>query len=158
MNVGIVPHIITDGYSCGQILTLFKTIVLVFIVITGKAPALVTMGIWKNDAPSLGWVVLSGKTRVKDPHLNFRHAFLGSSDSSNDARISRYSSHMACWHSFSMQLRCSKSYSPILDGKTWIMSSMMSRTLCEHLRLLDRSDLESRPRCTSWLIYHTLRT
>jgi len=45
MNVRIVPHIITDGYSCGQILRLFKTIVLVFIVITGKASALVAMGI-----------------------------------------------------------------------------------------------------------------
>lgn len=43
MNVRILPHSITDAYSCGQILTLFKTIVLVFIVITGKASALVTM-------------------------------------------------------------------------------------------------------------------
>ncbi|KAI0287365.1 amino acid transporter [Russula brevipes] len=34
--------------------------------------------------PSLGWVVLSGKTRVKDPHVNFRHAFAGSSHSGND--------------------------------------------------------------------------
>jgi hypothetical protein len=46
MNVRIsFPRIITDAYSCGQILTLFKTIVLVFIVVTGKAFALVTMDI-----------------------------------------------------------------------------------------------------------------
>lgn len=31
-----------------------------------------------------GWVVLAGKTRVQDPHANFRHAFAGSSTSSND--------------------------------------------------------------------------
>ena len=37
---------------------------------------------------NLGWVVLSGKTRVKDPHVNFRHAFAGSSTSANDVRIS----------------------------------------------------------------------
>ena len=35
---------------------------------------------------------------------------------------------------------------------------MMLRTQCERLRLPDRSDLESRPRCTSWLTSHTLRT
>ncbi len=43
----------------------------------------------------LGWVVLSGKTRVKDPYLNFRHAFVGSSNSSNDARTSPSSSCIA---------------------------------------------------------------
>lgn len=64
---------------------------------------------------------------------------------------------MACWHSFSMQLRCSRSYSPIRDGKTLIMSSIMSRTQCEHLRSPDRSDLGLRPRCIFWLISHTLR-
>ena len=37
----------------------------------------------------LGWVVLSGKTRVKDPQLNFHHAFVGSSNSSNDVCTSR---------------------------------------------------------------------
>ncbi|KAI9431494.1 amino acid transporter [Lactarius indigo] len=31
-----------------------------------------------------GWVVLSGQTRVQDPHVNFRSAFAGSSTSSND--------------------------------------------------------------------------
>ena len=36
----------------------------------------------------LGWVVLSGKTRVKDPHVNFRHAFAGSSTSGNGVCIS----------------------------------------------------------------------
>ena len=43
MNVRISPHVITKMlYSCGQILTLFKTIVLVLIVISGKASTLVT--------------------------------------------------------------------------------------------------------------------
>jgi hypothetical protein len=45
MNVGISPHIITDAYSCGQILTFFKTVVLIFVVVTGEAFALVTMDI-----------------------------------------------------------------------------------------------------------------
>jgi L-type amino acid transporter 9 len=31
-----------------------------------------------------GWIVLSGKTRVKDPHMNFRHSFAGSSKSGHD--------------------------------------------------------------------------
>lgn len=31
-----------------------------------------------------GWVVLSGHTRVADPHANFRNAFAGSSHSGND--------------------------------------------------------------------------
>jgi len=48
-----------------QVLSLFKIAILVFIVVTS-------------------WVVLSGKTRVKDPHANFRHAFAGSSTSGND--------------------------------------------------------------------------
>lgn len=34
--------------------------------------------------PGLGWIVLSGKTRVKDPHVNFRHGFAGSSSSVHD--------------------------------------------------------------------------
>ncbi len=37
MNVGISPHILTDVHSYAQILTLFKTIILIFIVVTGKA-------------------------------------------------------------------------------------------------------------------------
>jgi hypothetical protein len=117
----------------------------------------VTMNIWRTTH-NLGWVVLSGKTRVKDPHLNFHHAFVGSSNSSNDVCTSRFLVRMARWHSPSMQPRCSRSYSPILDGKMWIMSSMMSRTQCERLRSPDRLDLESRPYCTSSLTYHTLRT
>ncbi|KAF8267510.1 amino acid/polyamine transporter I, partial [Lactarius quietus] len=48
-----------------QVLTPFKIVILLFIVVTS-------------------WVVLSGKTRVIDPHVNFRHAFAGSSTSSND--------------------------------------------------------------------------
>ena len=47
---------------------MFKIFILVFIVITG-------------------WVVLSGRTHIQDPHANFRNAFAGSSHSSNDVRI-----------------------------------------------------------------------
>jgi solute carrier family 7 (L-type amino acid transporter), member 9/15 len=50
---------------CEQGLSIFKIIILLFVVISG-------------------WVVLSGKTRVADPHANFRNAFAGSSTSSND--------------------------------------------------------------------------
>ena len=42
----------------------------------------------------LGWIVLAGKTRIKDPHLNFRHVFAGSSNSSNDVCPSGSPSHM----------------------------------------------------------------
>lgn len=48
-----------------QALSVFKIIILLFIVITG-------------------WVVLSGKTSVKNPHQNFYNAFAGSSHSGND--------------------------------------------------------------------------
>lgn len=46
-------------------LSVFKIVILLFVVITG-------------------WVVLGGHTRVKDPFVNFRDAFAGSSHSSND--------------------------------------------------------------------------
>ncbi|KII96168.1 hypothetical protein PLICRDRAFT_240172 [Plicaturopsis crispa FD-325 SS-3] len=46
-------------------LSLFKIFLLLFIVVTG-------------------WVVLSGKTHIQDPHANFINAFAGSSHSSND--------------------------------------------------------------------------
>ncbi|KAI0659946.1 amino acid transporter [Cubamyces menziesii] len=46
-------------------LSVFKIVILLFVVISG-------------------WVVLSGHTRVQDPHANFRNAFEGSSHSSND--------------------------------------------------------------------------
>ncbi|KAN0135782.1 high-affinity methionine permease [Lactarius tabidus] len=59
---GLAPRF---GVRLMNVLTLFKIVILAFIVVTG-------------------WVVLSGKTRVQDPHANFRHAFAGSSSSSND--------------------------------------------------------------------------
>ncbi|KIM84444.1 hypothetical protein PILCRDRAFT_818003 [Piloderma croceum F 1598] len=59
---GLTPRL---GILLMNGLSVFKIIILVFIVITG-------------------WVVLSGKTRVQDPHANFRNAFAGSSHSSND--------------------------------------------------------------------------
>ncbi|TFY57928.1 hypothetical protein EVJ58_g6725 [Rhodofomes roseus] len=48
-----------------NLLSVFKIVILVFIVIAG-------------------WVVLSGRTSVADPHANFRNAFAGSSQSSFD--------------------------------------------------------------------------
>ncbi|KIJ12536.1 hypothetical protein PAXINDRAFT_117997 [Paxillus involutus ATCC 200175] len=48
-----------------NVLTIFKIVILLFVVVTG-------------------WVVLSGKTHIADPHVNFRDAFAGSSHSSND--------------------------------------------------------------------------
>lgn len=59
---GFTPRL---GVYVMNVLTLFKTVVLLIIVVTG-------------------WIVLSGKTRVKDPHVNFRHAFAGSSNSAHD--------------------------------------------------------------------------
>ncbi|TBU22467.1 high affinity methionine permease [Dichomitus squalens] len=46
-------------------LSIFKIVILVFVVVTG-------------------WAVLAGNTPVKDPHANFRNAFAGSSHSGND--------------------------------------------------------------------------
>ncbi|KAH0830171.1 amino acid permease-domain-containing protein [Lanmaoa asiatica] len=48
-----------------QLLSIFKIVILIFIVITG-------------------WVVLSGKTHIANPHANFVNAFAGSSHSSGD--------------------------------------------------------------------------
>ncbi|KAL6306436.1 amino acid transporter [Sparassis latifolia] len=57
---GLTPRL---GILIMNILSVFKIFILLFIVVTG-------------------WVVLSGRTRVKDPHANFRNAFAGSSHSS----------------------------------------------------------------------------
>ncbi|EGO04068.1 hypothetical protein SERLA73DRAFT_102414 [Serpula lacrymans var. lacrymans S7.3] len=59
---GLIPR---TGVFIMNALSVFKIVILLFVVITG-------------------WVVLSGKTRVADPHANFRNAFAGSSQSSND--------------------------------------------------------------------------
>ncbi|KAI0338061.1 amino acid transporter [Trametopsis cervina] len=59
---GFTPRL---GVYVMNTLSVFKIVILVFIVITG-------------------WVVLSGHTRIEDPHVNFRNAFAGSSHSSND--------------------------------------------------------------------------
>ncbi|KAF9010789.1 amino acid transporter [Cyathus striatus] len=59
---GLTPRL---GIGLMNALSVFKIVILVFIVITG-------------------WVVLSGKTHIADPHANFRNAFSGSSHSSND--------------------------------------------------------------------------
>ncbi|KAG2105827.1 amino acid transporter [Suillus discolor] len=57
---GLTPK---TGVFIMNLLSIFKIVILVFVVVTG-------------------WVVLSGKTRVADPHYNFRNAFAGSSTSS----------------------------------------------------------------------------
>ncbi|KAJ7160104.1 amino acid transporter [Mycena filopes] len=59
---GLTPKL---GILVMNALSLFKIAILLVIVIAG-------------------WVVLSGKTHVPDPHLNFRDAFAGSSQSGND--------------------------------------------------------------------------
>ncbi|KAF5320748.1 hypothetical protein D9619_002215 [Psilocybe cf. subviscida] len=59
---GLTPKL---GLGLMNALSVFKIGILLFVVITG-------------------FVVLSGKTSIKDPHANFRHAFEGSSHSSND--------------------------------------------------------------------------
>ncbi|KAG2142213.1 amino acid transporter [Suillus cothurnatus] len=57
---GLTPK---TGVLIMNLLSIFKIVILLFVVITG-------------------WVVLSGKTRISDPHYNFRNAFAGSSTSS----------------------------------------------------------------------------
>ncbi|EKM57703.1 uncharacterized protein PHACADRAFT_170914 [Phanerochaete carnosa HHB-10118-sp] len=59
---GITPRL---GVYVMNGLSVFKIVILLFVVISG-------------------WVVLGDHTRVKDPFVNFRHAFAGSSHSSND--------------------------------------------------------------------------
>ncbi|KAG1746244.1 amino acid/polyamine transporter I [Suillus occidentalis] len=59
---GLTPK---TGVLIMNSLSIFKIVILSFVVVTG-------------------WAVLSGKTRVADPHYNFRNAFAGSSTSSND--------------------------------------------------------------------------
>ncbi|KAL4079817.1 amino acid transporter [Scleroderma citrinum] len=59
---GITPR---TGVYVMNFLTVFKIAILLLVVVSG-------------------WVVLSGKTSVEDPHANFRDAFAGSSHSSNN--------------------------------------------------------------------------
>ncbi|KAL4261026.1 Cellular Amino Acid Transporter [Pleurotus pulmonarius] len=59
---GFTPRL---GVLVMNSLSLIKVFILVFVVVSG-------------------WVVLSGHTRVQEPHANFRDAFAGSSHSSGD--------------------------------------------------------------------------
>ncbi|KAH9836157.1 high affinity methionine permease [Rhodofomes roseus] len=59
---GFTPR---TGIWLMNILSVFKIVILIFVVIAG-------------------WVVLSGRTHIADPHANFRNAFAGSSHSSYD--------------------------------------------------------------------------
>ncbi|EMD32234.1 hypothetical protein CERSUDRAFT_118872 [Gelatoporia subvermispora B] len=65
---GLVPKV---GVLIMNGLSLFKVVLLLFVVVTG-------------------WVVLGGNTRVKDPHAMFRNAFAGSSHSSFDYATATY--------------------------------------------------------------------
>ena len=58
-----------------QLLSIFKIVILIFVVITG-------------------WVVLSGKTHIANPQSNFTNAFAGSSHSSGDV------STLCGWYAF----------------------------------------------------------
>ncbi|KAI0765747.1 amino acid transporter [Irpex lacteus] len=59
---GLFPRV---GVWLMNALTFFKIAILVFVVVTG-------------------WAVLAGHTKIQDPHVNFRNAFAGSSQSGND--------------------------------------------------------------------------
>ncbi|KAF8835791.1 amino acid transporter [Paxillus ammoniavirescens] len=59
---GFMPR---TGVFIMNVFTTFKIVILLFVVVAG-------------------WVVLSGKTHVTDPYINFHDAFAGSSHSSND--------------------------------------------------------------------------
>ncbi|KAH9906117.1 amino acid transporter [Epithele typhae] len=59
---GLTPRL---GVYVMNGLSVFKIVILVFVVVTG-------------------WVVLSGATSIKDSHTHFHNAFAGSSHSSND--------------------------------------------------------------------------
>ncbi|KAF8549469.1 amino acid transporter [Imleria badia] len=59
---GLTPR---TGVFIMNSLTIFKIVILIFVVITG-------------------WVVLSGKTHIANPQANFSNAFAGSSHSSGD--------------------------------------------------------------------------
>jgi L-type amino acid transporter 9 len=59
---GLTPR---TGVYIMNLLTIFKIVLLIFVVITG-------------------WVVLSGKTHIANPQANFANAFAGSSHSSGD--------------------------------------------------------------------------
>ena len=67
-----------------QALSLFKIVILLLIVIAGAFDTMLLFILASLNIFLLGWAVLSGKTRVRDPHANFRNAFAGSSHSSND--------------------------------------------------------------------------
>ncbi|KAI6039969.1 amino acid transporter, partial [Pisolithus marmoratus] len=65
---GLTPQ---TGVRIMNILAAFKIAILVFIVVSG-------------------WVVLSGRTSIQDPHANFRNAFVGSSTSSNSCATATF--------------------------------------------------------------------
>lgn len=92
-----------------------------------------------------GWVVLSGKTHIKDPLSNFRHVFSGSSHSSNDVRLNSsfdktFLLEYLWYITISTQRPLSKSSTHTLGGKVSTMSWITSGIPCERLKLLVHLD------------------
>lgn len=63
---------------------MFKIVILLFVVVSGESENQHRVFVLTAVITETGWVVLSGHTRIQDPHANFRDAFAGSSHSSND--------------------------------------------------------------------------
>ena len=71
------------------------------------------------DEDNTGWVVLSGHTKIQDPHQNFRNAFAGSSHSSSDVRSQFFATSLLLTNdALSMLLQCSRLFSPSTVGPT----------------------------------------
>ena len=75
-----MPFCMPSNDTLSQLLSIFKIGILLFVVITG-------------------WVVLSGKTHISNPHANFTNAFTGSSGSGGDV------STLCGWCTFGGQQR-----------------------------------------------------
>ena len=66
----------------------------------------------------LGWIVLAGKIRIKNPHMNFRHVFAGSSNSSNDVCPSGSPSHMT-WLTDRLCIVCNRDVQGLFSYGGW---------------------------------------
>ena len=102
-----------------QALSLFKIVILLIIVIAGAFDTMLLFIFACLNTFLLGWAVLSGKTRVRDPHANFRNAFTGSSHSSNDvSNLFDLVEKLTIPIINSMQPPCSRFFSHIVVGLT----------------------------------------
>lgn len=95
-----------------------------------------------------GWVVLSGRTHIQNPHANFHNAFAGSSHSSNDVRSSQLCDFLPD-HKHRVQYATAtfKVSTLMQDGRTSTMFSTMSRTQSGLSRSLGHSAWGYAPRC-----------